>query len=253
MILESAKDGAGEYTLNPDDAAYVLGIEAQDVIDVHEHMVDRGIVDGMTVCNWEGRQHAKSTERVRKHRERTKRDETDETVSSVTKRSIVTETDETSTDRQTDIQTKKEIEAAPPTAAPRPKACRLSDDWNPEPEDFPAEQIARELPKFRDFWKAKSGRDATKLDWQATWRNWLRRSDDFKPARNQAGNGSTAASASPVISDHAAQWRARLQVYKPGGFWSTAWGNRPEIGNKDIPPRVLTDWQAMVGQKGEVA
>lgn len=28
--------------------------------------------------------------------------------------------------------------------------------------------------KFVDYWRAKSGRDATKLDWVATWRNWLR-------------------------------------------------------------------------------
>jgi len=29
--------------------------------------------------------------------------------------------------------------------------------------------------QFRDFWRAKAGRDATKTDWVATWRNWLRR------------------------------------------------------------------------------
>lgn len=32
-----------------------------------------------------------------------------------------------------------------------------------------------ELAKFRDFWTAKTGQDATKADWQATWRNWVRR------------------------------------------------------------------------------
>lgn len=28
--------------------------------------------------------------------------------------------------------------------------------------------------KFRDHWKASSGRNATKLDWEAAWRNWMR-------------------------------------------------------------------------------
>lgn len=28
--------------------------------------------------------------------------------------------------------------------------------------------------KFRDHWTAKAGRDATKVDWEATWRNWVR-------------------------------------------------------------------------------
>ncbi len=27
---------------------------------------------------------------------------------------------------------------------------------------------------FRDFWISKSGATAIKLDWQATWRNWVR-------------------------------------------------------------------------------
>ena len=36
--------------------------------------------------------------------------------------------------------------------------------------------------RFKDFWIAKSGRDATKLDWRATWRNWCRNERD-PPAR----------------------------------------------------------------------
>jgi hypothetical protein len=35
---------------------------------------------------------------------------------------------------------------------------------------------AAEAASFVDYWHAKSGRDATKLDWQATWRNWCRNS-----------------------------------------------------------------------------
>lgn len=35
----------------------------------------------------------------------------------------------------------------------------------------------RELEQFRDFWQAKSGKDATKLDWVATWRTWMRREE----------------------------------------------------------------------------
>ena len=28
--------------------------------------------------------------------------------------------------------------------------------------------------QFRDYWSAKAGSGSTKLDWQATWRNWVR-------------------------------------------------------------------------------
>jgi hypothetical protein len=31
-----------------------------------------------------------------------------------------------------------------------------------------------EADKFRDFWHSKSGKDAAKMDWHATWRNWCR-------------------------------------------------------------------------------
>lgn len=36
------------------------------------------------------------------------------------------------------------------------------------------DRVRLEADKFRDFWHAKAGRDACKLDWQATWRNWCR-------------------------------------------------------------------------------
>lgn len=31
----------------------------------------------------------------------------------------------------------------------------------------------RETLKFINYWQAKSGKDATKVDWPATWRNWM--------------------------------------------------------------------------------
>jgi hypothetical protein len=37
------------------------------------------------------------------------------------------------------------------------------------------EQVRQESEKFRDYWSAKVGKDAAKLDWQATWRNWCRK------------------------------------------------------------------------------
>jgi len=37
----------------------------------------------------------------------------------------------------------------------------------------PNADIALETEKFINFWVAKSGKDATKLDWNATWRNWI--------------------------------------------------------------------------------
>lgn len=36
-------------------------------------------------------------------------------------------------------------------------------------------QAMRSTESFVNYWRAKTGRDATKLDWPATWRNWLLR------------------------------------------------------------------------------
>lgn len=42
----------------------------------------------------------------------------------------------------------------------------------------------RELDQFRDFWAAKAGENATKLDWTAAWRTWIRNAIDRTPSRN---------------------------------------------------------------------
>lgn len=39
---------------------------------------------------------------------------------------------------------------------------------------MPAGAVHVEADKFRDYWVAKTGKDATKHDWLATWRNWCR-------------------------------------------------------------------------------
>jgi hypothetical protein len=41
-------------------------------------------------------------------------------------------------------------------------------------EETPGLKVDAVTKKFVDYWRAKSGKDATKRDWVATWRNWLR-------------------------------------------------------------------------------
>lgn len=44
---------------------------------------------------------------------------------------------------------------------------------------------------FRDYWQAVPGSKGTKLDWFATWRNWVRREDSN--GNRKAGRGNSAA------------------------------------------------------------
>lgn len=64
------------------------------------------------------------------------------------------------------------------------RGTRLPKDWTLSPElatwakserpELDDRMIKAMGDSFRDFWISKTGRAATKLDWAATWRNWVR-------------------------------------------------------------------------------
>jgi len=60
-----------------------------------------------------------------------------------------------------------------------PHGWQLPDDWQAWAEqvrpDWTPQGIIRESITFRDYWLAKSGANGSKMDWLATWRNWIRR------------------------------------------------------------------------------
>ena len=81
------------------------------------------------------------------------------------------------------------------------RATRLPDDWQPSQADidFALEEglddghIQRTADRFRDHWHAAPGERGRKLDWSATWRNWVRKdADDARRGRAPpAGNAQT--------------------------------------------------------------
>lgn len=71
------------------------------------------------------------------------------------------------------------------------RGSRLPADWRPpdKTRDWTLERLSKdrastELEKFRNYWLAKAGKDATKLDWDRTWRNWV-----LTAAGNAPANG----------------------------------------------------------------
>jgi hypothetical protein len=83
------------------------------------------------------------------------------------------------------------------TAAAK-RGTRIPDDFTVSPEmvawaveHCPHVDGRTETQKFINYWTAKTGKDATKLDWPATWRNWM------LGARDRYGSG---ARASPVAT-----------------------------------------------------
>lgn len=78
--------------------------------------------------------------------------------------------------------------------SPTHRGSRLPSDWQPTADDAAAARaagvdLATTAAKFRDYWHAKTGANATKLDWAATWRNWCRSEAERQQRRPQ---GSTA-------------------------------------------------------------
>lgn len=88
-----------------------------------------------------------------------------------------------------------QVEEKKPSVSGR--GSRLPADWDPGQSGFAfaASQglangaASAELAKFRDHWAAASGRDATKADWQAAWRNWCRRAVEMRPRGGRPGDG----------------------------------------------------------------
>lgn len=75
---------------------------------------------------------------------------------------------------------------------PTSRATRLPTDWS-LPEEWAADArreapmiteagIARTAAMFADYWHSAGGAKARKVDWRATWRNWVRREADRAPA-----------------------------------------------------------------------
>lgn len=72
-----------------------------------------------------------------------------------------------------------------PTKAKAPRATRLPADWQlpaeweswalAEHPSWTREGVRHVADRFRDYWLAQGGANARKVDWQATWRNWVRR------------------------------------------------------------------------------
>jgi hypothetical protein len=108
-------------------------------------------------------------------------------------------------------------------AAPTPRATRLRADWAlPKAwgewalAEFPhwtPDTVRRIAEGFADHWRGKAGKDATKADWLATWRNWCR-SDitqrQFPPPR--AANGSHHPGGQPPLDELTAGVQRRLGI-----------------------------------------
>ena len=78
-------------------------------------------------------------------------------------------------------QGKLRVSQEPPQQEKQQRGSRLPADWNPSDVDKqfckterPDLDPTKTADRFRDYWIAQPGAKGVKLDWTATWRNWVR-------------------------------------------------------------------------------
>lgn len=75
-----------------------------------------------------------------------------------------------------------------PDGAPTARGSRLPDSFELLPEmrawaidNTPGVSLSSQHDRFCDYWRAQAGARGRKVDWIATWRNWMRRASDDLP------------------------------------------------------------------------
>jgi hypothetical protein len=72
------------------------------------------------------------------------------------------------------------------------------DEWaKQERPDLDVRQVAEQ---FKDYWIAQAGQKGVKLDWDATWRNWVRNTKAVKPNPYDVGRITVASKNEPNLA-----------------------------------------------------
>lgn len=107
---------------------------------------------------------------------------------------------------------------------PSVEGSRIEPDWTPTEEDrrqaasegLTGTEIGREAQRFRDYWRAKSGREALRADWSAMWRNWCRKAAEDR-GRVPMGEGGADPPKLVQRQPHDPQVTAWLAYFRENG------------------------------------
>lgn len=112
-----------------------------------------------------------------------------------------------------------------PNGSSKKRGSRLTAEWVlPKAwgewsmaEGFSEVCTRREADKFRDYWAGVAGAKGVKLDWQATWRNWVRKA--IADQRASTGRRGAANHNGPQIGDVREFGGVRKEYYGNGAGW----------------------------------
>ena len=163
-------------TLHETEIAFQLRLSTSELDETKDLFISKKFIDKhWNLLNWDKRQFVSdsSTMRVAKHRNKKKQvSNVDETLQERPSNAIDTDTDTE--------QIQKKVN--------NKRGSRLAQDWflskamgdwaTQERPDLDVRQVAEQ---FKDYWVAQAGQKGVKLDWDATWRNWVRNTKAVKP------------------------------------------------------------------------
>lgn len=122
------------------------------------------------------------------------------------------------------------VEASRP---PTERGTRLLADWKPTDADWQlagqliGDRREIELTKFRNYWIAKAGKDARKLDWNRTWQNWVLKAQEMR----KTTSGNHAAERKAKVND---KHEAALDQLK-----HAAYGSQGAVPSSGLPAVTL--------------
>lgn len=111
-----------------------------------------------------------------------------------------------------------DIEKREAKASPKKRGSRLPDGWFlpltwgqwAVAEGYSSDTIRTEAENFKDYWHSKAGPTASKLDWEATWRIWVRKAPKGK--QNGKHDGAAFGAAIHQLADRIAEGTARIDT-----------------------------------------
>lgn len=167
-----------------EDVATALDINTEDVEAIREAMQGR-VLDGDYLTGWEKRQP------LREREDDTAADRKRQQRAREANKSNVTPSHTTShQEKPREEEIREEEKREPKSKAEAAPATRLPADWMPEQEDVlfllaerPDLSPDGTTSRFRDYWIAQPGAKGRKVDWHATWRNWVRNERTAPQAR----------------------------------------------------------------------
>ena len=188
MVDASRNVTRGHADVTVEDMASAIDVTDEQVEQIYSAMQGR-VMDGNKLTGWEKRQpkredsgdgesgakSAAERKREQRERERLAQIELEKQQCHEVSRNVTLDKD------------KEEIKAIGKT---QQRGSRLPADWAPSDIELkfckterPDLDPAKTADRFRDYWKAQPGAKGVKLDWTATWRNWVR--NESAPAKQQ--------------------------------------------------------------------